>query len=135
MAAVLVASVLGCGLIGGPPSSNPLEVQNGTTLPIAVIVDGEVEAVVPPQAVTSIAGADLPPMPWTISARTPTGRQLGTVDVAADDVVRTTGPNGEESLRGAGLRIDLSCGRLEIWVGPPMHGPPPGPGTAGDCAP
>ena len=30
---------------------------------------------------------------------------------------------------------NLSCGRLDIWSGPPLSGPPPGPGKPGDCAP
>ena len=37
--------------------------------------------------------------------------------------------------KGSGARVDLSCGRLDVWVGPPMHGPFPAPGRPGDCDP
>ena len=39
------------------------------------------------------------------------------------------------SAQGDAVRVDLSCGRLDIWSGPPLLGPPPGPGTPGDCTP
>jgi hypothetical protein len=122
-------------MIGGSASQNPLEVSNGTTVPITVVVDGEVVAVVAPLTTASIPASELPPLPWTISARTPSGRELGTMGLAAGDVAQTTGPDGQSSMRGAGLRVDLSCGRLDIWVGPPMVGPMPGPGNPGDCGP
>ena len=131
----LATATLGCGMIGGPSSPDPLDVQNGTTLPVSIVVNAELAVVVPPQSSATIAGADLPTLPWTISARTPTGRELGAMRVAAGDVVRPTGPNREIRMRGAGLRVDLSCGRLDIWVGPPMAGPMPGPGIPGDCEP
>ncbi len=34
-----------------------------------------------------------------------------------------------------GARVDLSCGRIDIWSGTPMMGPAPGPGVPGDCDP
>jgi len=51
------------------------------------------------------------------------------------DVWATTGPNGEGREKGDGVRVDLSCGRLDVWSGPPMIGPAPGTGSPGDCAP
>jgi hypothetical protein len=36
-------------------------------------------------------------------------------------------------LKGDGNRVDLSCGRIDVWAGPPLLGPAPGPGTPGDC--
>jgi hypothetical protein len=131
---ILATLALGCGLFS-PLSERPLEVANGTTLPITLVVNGEPAMVVPPKSSASIPGADLPPMPWHVSVRTPTGRELGTIGIGADDVARTTGPDAERSQQGAGLRLDLSCGRLDIWVGPPMIGPVPGPGAPGDCEP
>jgi hypothetical protein len=37
--------------------------------------------------------------------------------------------------KGDANRVDLSCGRLDIWSGPPLLGPAPGPGSPGDCGP
>jgi hypothetical protein len=43
--------------------------------------------------------------------------------------------NGVTSMSGAGARADLSCGRLDVWVGAPMLGPAPDGGVPGDCEP
>jgi hypothetical protein len=55
--------------------------------------------------------------------------------VKAGDVWQTTpDANGRSESKGDAIRVDLSCGLLEVWTGPPLTGPPPGPGTSGDCA-
>ena len=51
------------------------------------------------------------------------------------DLQATTNPDGGSSANGIGGRIDLSCGRLDIWSGVPVIGPMPGPGSPGDCLP
>ena len=68
--------------------------------------------------------------PWFVEARTASGRALLTLVVHAGDVRYQ-----ESSTRGDANRIDLSCGRLDIWAGPPLIGPMPGPGSPGDCVP
>jgi len=50
--------------------------------------------------------------------------------VRPGDVWETAG-----QMKGDAVRVDLSCGRLDIWSGPPLLGPAPGPGKPGDCAP
>ena len=40
--------------------------------------------------------------------------------------------DGRQS-HGVAARADLSCGRIDLWSGPPLAGPAPNPGTPGDC--
>jgi hypothetical protein len=109
----------------------PLSISNTTTLVVTVVVNGEpVATVAPGVLIDPVSAVVLPPLPWAVEARSPGGRVLVSMTVHAGDV-----RIGASSAQGDGARIDLSCGRLDIWAGPPMIGPPPGPGTPGDCAP
>jgi len=76
---------------------------------------------------------DLPRQPWLVEARTPTGRVLSSMTVRPGDVWETTMPDGSTQMKGDAVRVDLSCGRLDMWSGPPLLGPAPGPGKTGDC--
>ena len=52
------------------------------------------------------------------------------------DVARTAVPGGPVSMSGRMARVDLSCGRLDLWAGGAAPiGPAPGPGVQGDCEP
>jgi hypothetical protein len=109
----------------------PLSISNNTTLAVTFVVNGKLVATVAPGVqIDPVSSAELPPLPWAVEARSPSGRVLVSMRVHLGDV-----RIGENSASGDGARIDLSCGRLDIWVGPPMLGPMPGPGTPGDCAP
>jgi hypothetical protein len=77
----------------------------------------------------------LPALPWAIEARSPSGRVLTSLTVNSGDVWQVTFPDGSVGSKGDAARVDLSCGRLDIWSGPPLAGPAPGPGSPGDCAP
>ena len=119
------------------PTGEPrdLGVSNGTTLPVTIAVNGTALRTIQPQTQETILVKDLPPLPWAVEARTSTGRTLLALSVRAGDVWETTGPDGSHELNGDANRVDLSCGRLDIWSGPPLLGPAPGPGKPGDCAP
>jgi len=91
-------------------------VNNGTTIPVAIAVNGTVVETVPPGAVEDPVKAPLPPRPWTVEARSPSGRVLLTLTVSPTD------PLGSTSGRYAGA--DLACGRLDIWAGAPTTGGP-----------
>jgi hypothetical protein len=109
----------------------PLSISNNTALAVTFLVNGQqVATVAPGVLIDPVAAVVLPPLPWAVEARSPSGRVLVSMTVHAGDV-----RIGSSSAQGDGARIDLSCGRLDIWAGPPMIGPPPGPGTPGDCAP
>jgi hypothetical protein len=141
VAALLSALALaGCGATTSPSiTSSPqpgLSISNGTTLTVTLVVNGTpVATFAPHTGRDAIPASDLPPLPWTVEARSPSGRVLTSMAVRAGDVWQTFLPNGEGSARGDGARVDLSCGRLDIWSGPPMSGPAPGPGSPGDCPP
>jgi hypothetical protein len=132
--------VLGCGSFFPTPLDSPafdaeINVENGTDLDVTIVVNGTAAAAAPDHVSTTIPASGLPPKPWSVEARSPSGRVLLTFTVQPGDVTSTTSPDGATSMTGAGSRADLSCGRLDVAVGPPMLGPPPGPGVPGDCAP
>lgn len=139
LAAVLLA---GCTALGGPsldPSARPsLGVSNGTTLTVTLVVNGQRVADFPaggPQP--DIDVTSLPPLPWTVEARSPSGRLLTSMNVGPGDVSTTTRADGVVERSGTMGRVDLSCGSLRIWAGFAPSGPAPREpaGSPGDCAP
>jgi hypothetical protein len=111
----------------------PLGISNGTPLTVSLYVNGVLVAVAPPTGPQpTIDVAALPPLPWTVEARSPSGRVLTSMHIVAGQVWAS----GNTSQSTAG-RVDLSCGRLDIYAGAPPLGPPPFPssGAPGDCAP
>jgi hypothetical protein len=140
--ALSVAILASCGnrsvspTIGG---GEVLGIVNGTTLDVTLVVNGTaVVTATPGSGVGPIAFASLPPLPWTVEARSPSGRILTSMTVDVGSVTATTNPNGGVGTSGTLGRVDLSCGRITIWAGyePPSGPPPPSPaGSPGDCAP
>lgn len=126
LAACLVAAstVAGCGSSSG----RDLHVENGTTRPITVLVGGAVVGTVPAGGSASFPEGSLPNGVWSVEARLPGGKRLLASQIDKSAVSQT-----DTSASGSGARVDLSCGRLDVWVGVPMLGPAPGPGTPGDC--
>ncbi len=127
---------------GSPPaptSTVTLHVANGTTLTVVLFVNGQHVADFPSGGPTpTIDPASLPPLPWSVEARSPTGRILTSMAVRPGDVSSITDPGGGIRSTTPFGRVDLSCGRLTIWAGDvPVIGPvPPSPaGSRGDCAP
>lgn len=141
--ALMAILLAGCNALGAPsadPSARPnLGVSNGTTLTVTLVVNGRPVGDFPgggPQP--SIDVDALPPLPWSVEARSPSGRVLTSMVVKPGDVTTTTVPGGGRALSGTVGRIDLSCGSLQIWAGDLMpSGPAPSepPGSPGDCAP
>jgi hypothetical protein len=132
-AAVLAA----CSALLGPSPTQAvnLGISNETTLTVTLVVNGAVIATFAPGTASSAISAPLPDLPWMVEARSPSGRVLTSLTVHAGDVTSTEGPDGMSSSRSDGARVDLSCGRLDIWAGMPMNGPAPGSGSPGDCVP
>ena len=118
-----------------PAASDAVNISNDTTIPVRVFVNGLQVADLDPHDGVEIAPGDLPPPPWAVDVHTFGQRSLVSLDVPANPVTRTVLPGGGESIKGAANRVDLSCGRIDIWVGPPILGPVPEPGTPGDCDP
>ena len=134
----------GCVGTGGSSSSSApaspsgtqmtLSIQNGTTIAVALMVNGTVIETVTAGGYQDPIKAKLPGLPWNVETRSPSGRVLSSMTVHAGDVWQTTDPNGGGETKGDAVRVDLSCGRLDVWSGPPLLGPVPGPGQPGDCA-
>jgi hypothetical protein len=132
-AAVPLAALLGVAgcLPGTPASEMTLSVSNGSTLPVTLVVNGVAVGVLQPGGGDDVPSARLPPLPWDAHVRSPSGRDLLQLTVLPGDVQGKPGA----FTSGRAARVDLSCGRIDLWSGPPLLGPMPGPGTPGDCAP
>jgi hypothetical protein len=131
--------VAGCGPIRPTTSTRPdytLHVDNGTTLALTIVVNGQRVGVVGGQNAGAFQPAALPPLPWSVEVRSTSGRVVLSVAVGVGSVTDTVGPNDEHEHGAPGARIDLSCGRLDVYPGDVgMLGPAPGRGAPGDCLP
>ena len=103
----------------------PLSVSNETSIAVDLLVNGAVVATVAPGAEIDVPTSELPARPWAIETRSPSGRVLSSLSVATSDYY--------DRLSGMAVRADLSCGRIDVWLGPPMLGPAFVPGPSGDC--
>lgn len=134
--ALLAIALAGCG----NPSVQPvgpvadpdmsLSANNQSDRVLELFVNGGKIADVAPSSLLTTQAKDLPPLPWNAELRLTTGRTLVSLTVTSGSVVRT-----ETGSQSVGARVDLSCGRIELWAVIPLGGPPPGPGRPGDCGP
>jgi hypothetical protein len=137
----MLLAVVGCTgsltttVVPTAPPTVALHVSNGTTLTVTLVVNGEPEGVFPPGELgPRLDAASLPALPWTVEAKSPSGRVLTTMTVSVSEATQSD-PNMHLIPMG---RVDLSCGRLTIFAGdfPPSGPVPPSPaGSPGDCAP
>jgi hypothetical protein len=142
LAAIAVSGCVGRGGASEPTATPPpsptatvtLSIANYTTIAVTLVVNGSVVEVVPPGGYQDPIKVALPALPWTVETRSPSGRDLSSMTVRPGDVWQTSYPGGGGAAHGDAVRVDLSCGRIDVWSGPPLLGPPPGPGTSGDCA-
>jgi hypothetical protein len=130
LTAAIVLVVAACDSGAIPDSAMSLSIANGTTLEVTVVVNGTAIETIAPGQGDEISASRLPSLAWRAEVRSPSGRQLQQLMVHSGDVHRTM-----NSTSGDAVRVDLSCGRLDLWSGQPLVGPAPGPGTPGDCAP
>ena len=154
LAAGLVVAVIAVAIVGanlrttqnggaaattGAAAHVSLGISNGTTLAVTLFVNGKRVAYYPPGGPPpTIDPASLPPLPWIVEARSPSGRVLTSMQVKPGEVQTTALPGFGVEHSAPFARVDLSCGRLTIWAGdiePSGPAPEPSPGTPGDCAP
>jgi hypothetical protein len=130
------ASTSPIGQFGG---RRVLAIENGTPIAVTLVVNGVAIGTAEPGIVfPEIDFASLPALPWTVEARSPSGRVLTSMHVGPDSVTTTTDPNGNVATTGTIGRVDLSCGRITIYAGydAPSGPVPPSPaGSPGDCVP
>ena len=138
-ALLLAVALIGCGGPGTtdtPPlgpvadADMSLTANNQSDRALELYVNGSKIADVAAKSSPTFRSQDLPPLPWAADLRLPTGRILLSLTVTSGSVVRLA--NGSQS---PGSRVDLSCGRIELWAIYPLGGPAPGAGHPGDCGP
>lgn len=105
-----------------------LEVANGVSIDVTLVVNGSPVAPIPAGSSIELSASQLPALPWAAEVRSASGRVLVALGVRSGDVYLSATGRG-----GVAKRVDLSCGRIDIWSGPPLVGPMPGPGVPGDC--
>ena len=118
-----------------PPDEMRLGVSNQTAIPVTVEVNGVLVREMDPGGAEDLAADQLPGLPWVARVRTRSGRVLVELIVRAGDVWLRRNADGSTEAKGDGARVDLSCGRIDIWSGFQMGGPAPGSGVPGDCDP
>ena len=110
-------------------------VSNGTTLKLAVAINGESRGTSEPGTTDLFDPSGLAE-PWNVTLTTSSGRQILEMTYRLSDIGTSAGGTNPEPGMGVGQRLDLSCGRLDVYVGGPILG-----GTAlpifspGDCDP
>jgi hypothetical protein len=117
-------------LAGSIPVAVSLSYSNQTTIAVDLVVNGTKVSTMLPGTDGTVLASSLPAQPWAVQAQTSKGRVLTSMTVRPGDIAQGSGYS-----RGDAVRVDLSCGRLDIWSGPPLVGPAPGSGSPGDCTP
>jgi hypothetical protein len=130
--ALLVAACVTQGPTIGPVPDDQmiLSVSNLTDRQLELFVNDGRVAVLDPASSKDVPAGQLPAMPWAAQVRLPTGRVLLELTIRSGSFTRNA--NGGS---GPGTRVDLSCGRIDLWSGFPLMGPIPGPGVPSDCDP
>ena len=141
---LLPIALAGCMSANGAGTAGPSQTQemklsigNWTTIPVTLVVNGAAVETIPAGGYEDPIKASLPAMPWNVETRSPSGRVLSTLVVHQGDYWMTSVPNGGTEIKGDAARVDLSCGRIDVWYGPPLLGPVPDPSASyppGDCA-
>ena len=135
LAAVLLGLLLaGCSALFG--TDYTLHVNNGTTLDLRVVVNGQAVGGVAARRGGVFPVGSLPPLPWNVEAHTVAGRVVLALAVAKGSIVDERALDGTGSYSAPAGRADLSCGRLDMYPnGEGPLGPIPGTGVPGDCVP
>jgi hypothetical protein len=115
-----------------PPDQMTLSVANETSVDLVLVVNGRRIQSITATTRVDVPASDLPPLPWAAEVKLPTGRSLVETTVHAGDVWSTAVPNGGTQQHGVGARVDLSCGRIDLYSGAIPMGPAPGSGSPGD---
>lgn len=105
-----------------------LSISNGTTLTLSLVVNSQRIGEVPPDSQRTLQAFGLPALPWILEAQSPTGRVVMTFRAEPADL---------QKYSSQAQLVDLSCGRLWIWVGDVTPDAPVVPSAypSGDCAP
>jgi len=120
--AVLIALVLAaCGPAPTPAPLVRLGIDNGTTLTLTIVVNGQPLHDIPPGTIdAAIDTSHAPPLPWKLEARSPRGAVLDMLYLNAPQDSSHTDASQDENV----------CGVLVMWTGgggePPKSSPSTG---------
>ena len=140
-AASLLAMVLaGCGSIPGVGPADPASIPafgatNGTRLDIGLFVNGQLVAKLSPGQSIDSSTTPMPPLPWSVEARSTTGRVLGSTSVQPGSATCIPVEGGAERCSGALILVTLVCGRFDFFAGTVPAIPAPMPGVGEPCEP
>lgn len=125
-------------LTGSPTpeaSAPPVHAANGTTLSLTVAINGHLVGIVGPGQGASFDTGGYPE-PWDVALATESGRVLVDMTYQLSDIGTSFGGTNPDPGMGVGHRLDLSCGRLDVYVGGPILGGTFIPSSSpGDCDP
>ena len=107
------------------PDLPPLGISNETSVAITLVVNGTLIETVPPHRGDAPVTATLPGLPWTVEVRSPSGRTLASLDVPENAYITNNS--------GRAVRVELACGRIDLFAGPPLLGPAWNPASTGSC--
>ncbi len=114
--ALLAVGLAACATATPTPVPVPISLDNGTTIPITVTVNGTELATEPAGGVARLGSGGLPERPWTVEARTPTGRVLLSITVGPRAALSDQSSVGDVAF--------LSCGEIALWAGGPRPDAP-----------
>jgi hypothetical protein len=140
-AASLLAMVLaGCRAMPGVGPADPASIPafgatNGTRLDIGLFVNGQLVAKLSPGQSIDPSTTPMPPLPWSVEARSATGRVLGSTSVQPGGATCIPVEGGVERCSGALILVTLVCGRFEFFAGTVPSIPAPMPGVGEPCEP
>jgi len=98
-------------------------VSNQTPLQLRLVVNGSAVQDIPGSEQIRVPASTIGPLPWDLTVEAINGTPMLAFRVEASSVGGTASPSGPFGVRGVGSRIDLACGRVDAWVGPPLLGP------------
>ena len=140
VATFLVTVVAACGAIPGVGPADPASIPdfgatNGTQLDIGLFVNGQLVAKLAPGQAIDPTTTPMPPLPWSVEARSATGRVLGSTRVEPGSATCTPNAQGGETCSGALILVTLVCGRFVFFAGTVPAIPAPMPGIGDPCEP
>jgi hypothetical protein len=140
LSVVISSLVAACGAIPGVGPADPGSIPNfgatnETQIDIGVFVNGQLVAKLSPGQWIDPTTTLMPPLPWTVEARSATGRVLGSTSVEPGGATCAPVEGATERCTGALILVTLVCGRFEFFAGTVPSLPAPAPGVGEPCEP
>jgi hypothetical protein len=113
LARILVAVLVVAGMAGcSGPGSVPIKIQNATTVPVGLYLNGDWLGTYPPGANATVPVDPTVPSPWTVELRSPSDAVLLRLR-ANEDALQAA----RDGRYGVGESVGRPCGVLTALVG------------------